>query len=207
MSNFEPVKKKILVALAPKLFAFGGGTKPVSQLLFNKYDTDKSGLSFPSSFQLIDLLLGLISVSELRFLCYDMGYYLSDSQLEWACTLIDKDGSGEISYAEFSSWWQNPLRFDHLLLTDEQLEKLHQITELFRTFDRNNTGLLDKQQFRELFRELIRKKIMEENQANQFDEIDRSHDGKINFNELISWFYDQGVLEKFGILPEKNDDH
>lgn len=199
----------MLVALSPKLFAFGGGTKPVSQLLFNKYDTDKSGLSILHSppIPLIEFLLGLISVAELRFLCYDMGYYLSDSQFEWARTLIDKDGSGEISYGEFSSWWQNPLRFDHLLLTDEQLEKLHQITELFRKFDRKNTGLLDENQFRELFLELVRKKMIEENQANQFDEIDRSHDGKINFNELIAWFYDQGILEKFGILPEKKDDN
>jgi len=43
MSKITSTKKKILVALSPKLFAFGGGTKPVSQLLFNKYDTDKSG--------------------------------------------------------------------------------------------------------------------------------------------------------------------
>ncbi len=43
MSRMAPAKKKIIVALSPKLFAFGGGTKPVSQLLFNKYDTDKSG--------------------------------------------------------------------------------------------------------------------------------------------------------------------
>jgi len=43
MSKLTPAKKKIVVALAPKLFAFGGGTKPVSQLLFNKYDTDNSG--------------------------------------------------------------------------------------------------------------------------------------------------------------------
>ena len=45
MSNLGPMKQKLLVALSPKLFAFGGGTKPVSQLLFNKYDTDKNGAS------------------------------------------------------------------------------------------------------------------------------------------------------------------
>jgi Ca2+-binding EF-hand superfamily protein len=150
--------------------------------------------------------LGLISISEVRFLCYDMGYYLSDAQVDWARTLIDKDGSGEISYAEFSSWWQNPLRFDHLLLSDEQLDKLHQITELFRSYDKKNQGQLDKKQFEELFQELIKKNIMEQNQANQFDEIDRSQDGKINFNELIAWFYEQGTLQKLGILPIKTED-
>jgi Ca2+-binding EF-hand superfamily protein len=135
-----------------------------------------------------------------------MGYYLSDAQLDWARTLIDKDGSGEISYAEFCSWWQNPLRFDHLLLSDEQLDKLHQITELFRSYDKKNQGQLDKKQFEELFQELIKKNIMEQNQANQFDEIDRSQDGKINFNELIAWFYEQGTLQKLGILPIKTED-
>jgi Ca2+-binding EF-hand superfamily protein len=130
-----------------------------------------------------------------------MGYFLSDVQLDWARTLIDKDGSGEISYAEFCSWWQNPLRFDHLLLSDEQLNKLHKITELFRLYDKKNQGQLDKKQFEELFKELIQKNIMEQNQASHFDEIDRSHDGNINFNELIAWFYDQGVLQKMGILP------
>jgi len=148
---------------------------------------------------------GLISIAELRFLCYDMGYFLTDAQLDWARTLIDKDGSGEISYAEFSSWWQNPLRFDHLLLSDDQLEKLHKITELFRSYDKTNQGELDKKEFNEIFKELIQQNIMEDNQANQLDEIDRSQDGKINFNEFIAWFYDQGVLEKMGVLPIKKD--
>ncbi|CAF1365350.1 unnamed protein product [Rotaria sp. Silwood1] len=189
-SGLSSSKKKITVALSPKLFAFGGGTKPVSQLLFNKYDTDKNGY---------------ISLEELRYLCYDMGYFLSDVQLNWARTFIDNDGNGEISYKEFSSWWQNSLRFDHLLLSDEQLNKLCQITDLFRLYDKKNQGKIDKKQFKELFQELIKRNIMEINQANQFDEIDRSQDGYINFNELIAWFYDQGILQKMGILPVKKD--
>ncbi|CAF3108278.1 unnamed protein product, partial [Rotaria sp. Silwood2] len=97
-----------------------------------------------------------------------MGYFLSDIQLDWANTFIDKDGNGYISYKEFSLWWKNPLRFDHLLLSDEQLNKLCQITELFRSYDNKNQGQLDKKQFKELFQELIKRNIMEQNQANQF---------------------------------------
>jgi Ca2+-binding EF-hand superfamily protein len=134
-----------------------------------------------------------------------MGYFLSDAQLDWARTLIDKDGSGEISYAEFSAWWQNPSRFDHLLLSDEQLNKLHKVTELFRRFDKKNQGELDKKQFNELFKELVKQNIMEQSQANHFDEIDRSQDGTINYNELIAWLYDQRVLEKMGVLPVKKE--
>jgi Ca2+-binding EF-hand superfamily protein len=135
-----------------------------------------------------------------------MGYFLSDAQLDWARTLIDKDGSGEISYTEFCSWWQNPLRFDHILLSDEQFNKLNEITQLFRSYDKKHEGQLDRKEFQELFQELIKKNIMEQNQANHFDEIDRSHDGKINFNELIAWYYDQGVLQKMGIIPIKKDE-
>lgn len=140
-------------------------------------------------------------MDELRFLCYDMGYYLSDEQFQWAKIYLDKDGNGTISYDEFGKWWQNPLRFDHLLLTDEQLEKFHQMIQLFRSFDRTNQGNLSRTEFSHLFEELIRRNLIEENQAKQFDEIDRSNDGSINFNEVVSWFFDQGVLVKLGILP------
>lgn len=135
-----------------------------------------------------------------------MGYYLSDEQFEWARTFIDKDGSGEISYTEFACWWQNPLRFDHLMLSDEQLDKFREVVDLFRLFDRFNQGYLEKRQFEKLFQELIQRKLIETNQAKQFEEIDRSQDGKINFNEVIAWFYDQGILEKIGILPAKQSD-
>ena len=212
-SSHSEKKQKILLALSPKLFAFGGGTKPVSQLLFNKYDQDHSGQCALSlavrrpvgQGSRTTSHLGLISASELRFLCYDMGYFLSDDQLDWARTLIDKDGSGEINYEEFSLWWQNPSRFDHILLSDKQLEKLHVIADLFRQFDRWNSGQLAKKQFGELFQEMIRRNLMDANQANQFEEIDRSHDGKINFNELIAWFYEQGVLDKLGIVASNEE--
>ena len=35
--------KKYGFPLPPSSFAFGGGTKPVSQLMFNKYDLDNNG--------------------------------------------------------------------------------------------------------------------------------------------------------------------
>jgi hypothetical protein len=32
-------------SFAPTNYAFGGSTKPISELMFNKYDTDKNGMS------------------------------------------------------------------------------------------------------------------------------------------------------------------
>jgi hypothetical protein len=39
------INKNQRTSLAPTCFAFGGGTKPVSELMFNKYDIDKNGMS------------------------------------------------------------------------------------------------------------------------------------------------------------------
>ncbi|CAF1506064.1 unnamed protein product [Rotaria sordida] len=133
-----------------------------------------------------------------------MGYFLSDDQLEWAFTLIDKDGSGEISYEEFVSWWKNQSRFHHLQLSDEQLYRLHTIIALFRSYDKNNRGELDKDQFRKLYNDLIKSNILEPSKSAKFDEIDLNHDGRLNFNELIAWFYDQGVLLELGVLSNNN---
>src|ERR1700722_2978318 len=102
-----------------------------------------------------------------------MGHFLSDKQFDWARTLIDKDGSGAISYNEFAAWWQNPSRFDHLQVSDEQLDHLHKIVVLFRSYDRKNKGQLDKRNFEALLHDLIKQGIMEDNQASQFEEIDR----------------------------------
>ena len=35
--------KKHGTPLSPSCFAFGGGTKPISEVMFNKYDVDKNG--------------------------------------------------------------------------------------------------------------------------------------------------------------------
>ena len=39
------INKNQRTPFAPTCFAFGGSTKPISELMFNKYDTDKNGMS------------------------------------------------------------------------------------------------------------------------------------------------------------------
>ncbi|CAF1113837.1 unnamed protein product [Didymodactylos carnosus] len=168
--------------LAPRLFAFGGSTKPVSELIFKKYDLDENGS---------------IELEELRNLCYDMGCYLSDKDLIWARTFLDKDGDGRISYPEFAAWWKTSNRFHYLKLDSKQMNIIHKICEIYRSYDQQNKGILDKTKFQSLKTDLLKHNILKENQPFNFDEIDRSHDGKINFNELIAWFVDIGLLTMF----------
>jgi Ca2+-binding EF-hand superfamily protein len=131
-----------------------------------------------------------------------MGYYLSDPELEWACTLIDKDGNGKIDYKEFADWWRTSSRFEHLRLPNRhQSQLICHIAEIFRSYDKHNHGVLNKKEFEKMRKDLIRHHIINEHehQACHFDDIDRGHDGTINFNELIAWFKDVGVLEQIGI--------
>ena len=131
-----------------------------------------------------------------------MGYYLSNDELEWAWTIIDKDGDGKIDYHEFSIWWRTSSRFEHLRLPSSyQYQLICHIAEIFRSYDKHNCGKLKKHEFEQMYRDLVRHHIIDEknHQACQFEEIDRGHDGSINFNELIAWFKDVGVLDQLGI--------
>ncbi|CAF1550826.1 unnamed protein product [Didymodactylos carnosus] len=169
--------------LSLSLFAFGGTTKPMSEIMFNKYDVDNNGS---------------ISRDELRSLCYDLGYYLSNDELAWACTVIDKDGSGMIDCREFAEWWKTSSRFDHLKMPNEkQALLLSWIVEICRSFDKLNTGTLDPDQFTAVCEALSQEGILNVNeyQACAFNEIDRNQDGRINFNELIAWFKNIGILD------------
>ena len=38
------INKPSRIILPPNCMAFGGATKPVSELMFNKYDKDKNGM-------------------------------------------------------------------------------------------------------------------------------------------------------------------
>ncbi|CAF1218700.1 unnamed protein product [Rotaria sp. Silwood1] len=163
-------------------FAFGGGTKPLSELVFKKYDLDNNGW---------------LSRNELRSMCYDMGYYLSDDEIAWAWTVLDKNGSGTIDYNEFAEWWKKSSRFDHLKMPNEQqAHLLCRVVEIFRSYDKTNIGSLDRAQFTTMVHELIDEGIINgsEHLACEFEQIDRSHDERININELIAWLINVGVL-------------
>ncbi len=149
-------------------------------------------------FSLSKRFLGSISRDELRSLCYDLGYYLSDDELAWAWTIMDKDGSGMIDYREFAEWWKTSSRFEHLKMPNEkQAFILSRVAEICRSYDKNNKGTLDRTQFTSVCQTLVLEGILNTNgyQACDFDEIDRSHDGRINFNELITWLKNIGILD------------
>ena len=74
----------------PGMLQPGAKKKPLSRIMFDKFDTDGSGA---------------IGKEEFKNLCYDLGHFLSDQELELGMQWLDKDGSGEIEYDEFVEWY------------------------------------------------------------------------------------------------------
>lgn len=153
--------------------------KPLCRQMFDKYDTDGSGD---------------ISITEFRKLCYDMGYYLSDLELDMDIKLLDQDGDGEISYSEFIKWWENDDRFKLLQLTPDDYLRLAKACSYFQRFDKDGSGQIDIREFRSLYVDMVKKKLAKKSMTATMEELDRNRDGKISFNEYVHWLIEGNIL-------------
>ncbi|ELR21094.1 EF hand domain containing protein [Acanthamoeba castellanii str. Neff] len=140
------------------MYGGGGGGLTVSRIAFNKHDKDKSGC---------------ISRSEFHDLCYSMGHYLTPAEAEHAAKMIDKDGSGSITYDEFQKWWRTDNRFQNLQLSEDEMARSRRHTHA----DLTKHGLTTKT-FDQCFREL-----------------DSDGSGRITYNEYIQWLIRIGSLK------------
>ncbi|KAJ3180925.1 hypothetical protein HDU87_001571 [Geranomyces variabilis] len=152
--------------------SFAEASRPLSRIIFDKFDTDSSGT---------------INVKEFRNLCYDMGYFLSDKELSLAIKLVDGDGNGEISYNEFIKWWQKENRFAALQLSPSELAELSDISLEFQRFDKDQSGTIDVREFRMLYADLVKRRMTKKTLAGMLEELDNNRDGKVSFNEYVQW--------------------
>ena len=88
-------------------------------------------------------------------MAYELGHYLSDEEFSFALAHIDADGSGEISYEEFSKFWSSEKRFAGLQLDDDQHQIVKQIGDYFRYFDKDKSGDLDASEFQQMYQHMI----------------------------------------------------
>ncbi|KAI8619049.1 hypothetical protein BC830DRAFT_842122 [Chytriomyces sp. MP71] len=140
--------------------------------LFDRYDNDGSGS---------------ISISEFRNLCYDMGYFLTDQELLLDLKLLDVDGNGTLSYAEFIKWWKQDDRFRRLQLTEPEIAELNKYLAHFKKFDKDCSGILDIREFKGLYADLVKRKMAISSLMATLQELDVNKDGKISFNEYVNW--------------------
>ena len=137
--------------------------------IFDKYDKDKSGS---------------ISADEFKHLVSDLGYHLSDNDLQEAIKKLDKNNDKKIHFDEFSAWWQSEDRFKKLHGHGEKVESW---SKCFKELDKNHSGVLDGDEIKHLHAELSKKGVTDKSLDAFSAEIDTNKNGKISFNEYIDW--------------------
>ena len=144
--------------------------------LFDKYDNDNSGI---------------LEESELRTLFQD-DFGLSSNEAEAYCLLIDKDASGGVAFDEFNSWLKSGERFNSLQ-NKSRFSIMQHAVELFKSYDRDHSGALDRSEFSRLHADVGGKP---EGLVLALNQLDKDGNGQIYFYEFMKWlnWNDMGSL-------------
>jgi len=158
----------------------GEAKVPLSKIVFDKYDANKTGS---------------ISVSEFGHMCMELGTELTPEQLETAVRVMDKDGNGTIEYDEFLPWWQKEERMREVKRTEEELVFLHDAFEKFVSFDKDSNGTIDRQEFNDMHEYLVSEGYAHHDPDTDWEEMNPEHYETISFS-LYSAFIQKQVKIK-----------
>jgi calmodulin len=139
--------------------------------------TDEQKKEFKEAFGLFDTNNdGFISSQELGTLMKKLGLQPTEAELQDMINEIDYDGSGTIDFEEFIS-----------LINRKMNEKdtIHQeLTEAFKIFDQDNSGMMTTTAFKKIIRDLS-DKLTDTEIEDMIVEADPDQDGYIKFDDLI----------------------
>lgn len=150
----------------------GGGFKPMSLIMFEKFDTDNSGQ---------------IDSKEFHQLCFAMGYALTEEEGKFAFRSLDADNSGELDKDEFAAWWKQKDRFAVLKLDEASLKLRQEAADVFNEFDSTKSGQITTADFDKFYAHLKEKKLTTKTKEKCLAELDSNGDKNIQFGEYIQW--------------------
>jgi len=110
--------------------------------------------------------------------------YRLTNDLQGAVKKLDKNNDKMISFDEFSSWWQSDQRFQKLQGKGDKVENW---CKCFKQFDKNQSGVLEGEEIKQLHAELSKKGITDKSLEAFTAEIDTNKNGNITFNEYVDW--------------------
>eukprot|EP00470_Lotharella_oceanica_P004233 CAMPEP_0170173310 /NCGR_PEP_ID=MMETSP0040_2-20121228/6573_1 /TAXON_ID=641309 /ORGANISM="Lotharella oceanica, Strain CCMP622" /LENGTH=465 /DNA_ID=CAMNT_0010414419 /DNA_START=40 /DNA_END=1437 /DNA_ORIENTATION=+ len=143
-----------------------------AQIIFEKFDLNKSGS---------------IDTKEFQALCYNLGYMLTDTEIKYAILMLDKDGSGVIESSEFQQWWGSPDRWTKLFLDEDGLKQRTAAANVFRRFDPTGSGNIKNCDFEALHATLMEFSLTMKTAEQCQRDLDTNRDGRIQFVEYIEW--------------------
>src|SRR3990167_11529803 len=161
-------------------FAFplpGAKPAPIHERVFRKYDVDGSGT---------------ISLAEFKNVCYDLGHFMTEEELNIAYKLIDNNLDGSLSLDEFASWWKKTSRWQFLKLNDEEKEILHIVAIHFKNCDSDASGSVDKQEFSRLYSDLFACGFTSKPEQLCWEDIAHKSPFQLKFNEYLEWIMLRG---------------
>ena len=142
----------------------------VVKSLFQKYDVDGNGC------------LGKDEM--LTMLRDDLGCKPDQAQ---ACIfMVDKDGSGELSFDEFILWFRSEEGFKNID-NSSRYHTIKKAIELFKQYDKDGNGTIDREEFKELFKQFKQSNADDSQLDSALQALDTSGDGKISFPEFLTW--------------------
>jgi len=171
-----------MAARMPGGMAFGGTAKPMSEIVFDRHDKDKSGH---------------IDAAEFQGLCFDMGYAFSPAEIAIALRTLDTDGSGKVEKSEFTQWWKKSDRWESLKLDDAQMAIRQSAADAFNEFDSKKTGSISTDDFDKFHKMLVEKKLTNKDKATCLADLDKNGDKSVQFAEYVEW------LGRIGTISQK----
>lgn len=160
---------------------------------------------------------GTLDRDEIRQLARRLGKRLSDKQLNEAMMAMDADGSGDVAFDEFLSWWKGYLASGgggffaglslgflrsnpppppettlqrNMRMAEEEEERQREARQLFVEIDEDGGGTLDRDEIKKLAKKLG-KKISEKQLSQAMLEMDADGSGDVCFEEFYYWWKQQ----------------
>jgi len=127
-----------------------------------------------------------IEQAELRSLCYDLGFWLSEYEAKLIFSQLNKGDPRYITFDTFATWWRSNDKFRKL---DESKGDFYQeCIAYFRYFDSDDGGTITRDEYLHLHKDLQKNGHLTNLSVEEgLKFLDKNGDGIIQFSEFLDF--------------------
>ncbi|XP_066267147.1 uncharacterized protein [Branchiostoma lanceolatum] len=128
---------------------------------------------------------GTVTAQEIIDFTYSMGANLTEEQMQVYCDWVESVDSGE----------DGAVSVEEFLAAMERNELVDTPLDFFKTFDKDGSGFITKDEIRQGMKEMG-EKLTDEGVEDIMKDCDTDGDGKINYEEFVKGFANQEEEEE-----------